>query len=96
MPGKCTGTAEYGIDVDLPGLLYATVKRNPRLGGRMLGFDASKALSMRGVERIIPMETGVIVVATNTWYAFQAAEQIEFDWGPASYPETTAGHRERW
>ena len=94
MPGKCTGTAEYGIDVDLPGLLYATVKRNPRLGGRMVGFDASKASRARGVERIIPMETGVIVVATNTWYAFQAVEQIEFDWGPAPYPETTAGHRE--
>jgi isoquinoline 1-oxidoreductase beta subunit len=95
MPGKCTGTAEYGIDVDLPGLLYATVKRNPRLGGRMLGFDASRASRMTGVERIVPMETGVIVVATNTWYAFQAAQQIEFDWGPAPYPETTAGHRER-
>jgi isoquinoline 1-oxidoreductase beta subunit len=40
------------------------------------------------------METGVIVVATNTWYAFQAAEHIEFDWGPTTYPETTAGHRE--
>jgi isoquinoline 1-oxidoreductase beta subunit len=94
MPSKCAGTAKYGIDVDLPGLLYATVKRNPRLGGRMLGFDASRASSMRGVERIVPMETGVVVVATNTWYAFQAAEQIEFNWGPAPYPETTAGHRE--
>jgi isoquinoline 1-oxidoreductase beta subunit len=94
MPGKCAGTTEFGIDLSLPGLLYATVKRNPRIGGRMLGFDASRASKMRGVERIIPMETGVIVVATNTWYAFQAAEQIEFDWGPAPYPETTAGHRE--
>ena len=95
MPGKCTGTAEYAIDVALPELLYATVKRNPRLGGRLLGFDASKASSMRGVKHIIPMDTGVIVIATNTWYAFQAAEQIEFDWGPAPYPETTAGHHER-
>jgi isoquinoline 1-oxidoreductase beta subunit len=94
MYGKCTGTAEYAIDVALPGLLYATVKRNPRLGGKMLGFDASKASNMRGVRRIIPMDAGVIVVATNTWYAFQAADRIEFDWGPASYPETTAGHRE--
>lgn len=95
MPGKCTGTAKYAIDVALPGLLYATVKRNPRLGGKMLGFNASKASTMRGVKHIIPMDTGVIVVATNTWYAFQAADQIEFDWGPAPYPETTAGHRER-
>jgi isoquinoline 1-oxidoreductase beta subunit len=95
MQAKCTGAARYGIDIDLPGLLYATVKRNPRLGGEMLGFDAAKASTMRGVERIIPMDNGVIVVATNTWYAFRAAEAIVFDWGPAPYPETTAGHRER-
>ena len=95
MLGKCTGTAGYAIDLDLPGLLYATVRRNPRIGGRMLGFDASKALTMPGVEHIIPMDWGVIVVATNTWYAFQAADQIEFDWGPTDYPDTTAGHRER-
>ena len=88
------GDAEYGIDVALPGLLYATVKRNPGLGGKMLAFDASKASKMRGVKHIIPMDTGVIVVATNTWYAFRAADQIEFDWGPAPYPATDAGHRE--
>lgn len=94
MVGKCTGTAEYGIDLALPDMLYATVRRNPRLGGRMLGFDAAKAAEMPGVEHIIPMETGVIVVATNTWYAFQAADQIEFDWGPAPYPDSTEAHRE--
>jgi isoquinoline 1-oxidoreductase beta subunit len=95
MVGKCSGTAEYGIDVALPGLLFATVRRNPRLGGKMLGFDASKASEMRGVKHIIPMESGVIVIATNTWSAFQAADQVEFDWGPAPYPETTEDHRER-
>lgn len=95
MHGKCTGIAEYAIDLALPGLLFATVKRNPRLGGEMLGFDASKASNMRGVEQIIPMDKGVIVVATNTWYALRAADEIEFDWGPAPYPETTVGHRER-
>jgi isoquinoline 1-oxidoreductase beta subunit len=93
MEGKCTGTTRYGIDKDLPGLLYATVRRNPRLGGRMLRFDASQATNMRGVEHIIPMDTGVIVVATNTWYAFEAARRIEIDWSPARYPETTADHR---
>lgn len=95
MVGKCTGTAGYGIDVTQPDLLYATVKRNPRLGGEMLGYDATKASQMPGVEQIIPMDAGVIVVATNTWYAFQAADQIEFDWGPAPYPESTDEHRQR-
>jgi isoquinoline 1-oxidoreductase beta subunit len=94
MAGKCAGTTKFGIDISLPGLLFATVRRNPRIGGKMLGFDASKASKMRGVERIIPIDGGVIVVATNTWYAFQAADQIEIDWGPNSSPETSAGHWE--
>lgn len=95
MESKCTGTARYGMDVTLPGMLYATVRRNPRLGGKMLSFDATRAEPMPGVEQILPIDSGVIVVATNTWYAFQAAERIEIEWGPAPYPATTAGHRQR-
>ncbi len=95
MVGKCTGTAKYTIDIDLPDMLYATVRRNPHRGGKMLGFDESKAKGMPGVVQFIPMDNGVIVVATNTWYAFRAVDQIEFDWGETHYPETTGEHRDR-
>jgi isoquinoline 1-oxidoreductase beta subunit len=95
MVGKCTGTARYAIDVTLPELLYATIRRTPRLGGEMVSFDASKAAGMTGVEGIVPMDNGVIVVATNTWYAMRAAAQIEFQWGPAPYPENSEDHRQR-
>lgn len=90
MLGKVTGTARFAIDMRLPGMRFATVKTNPRLGGAMLSFDASAAESMPGVERIVPVEGGVAVVATNTWIALQAAEAIVFDWGPAPYPPSTA------
>lgn len=92
MVGKCTGTAQYAIDVQLPGMLHATVRMNPRLGGSMTGFDASAAEAMPGVRKIVPLENGVAVVATNTWYAFQAARAITFDWGDAPYPPTTEAH----
>ncbi len=87
---KSTGTAEYAIDVTLPNMLFATVRMNPRLGGGMNGYDATRAESMPGVERIIPFEDGVAVVATNTWHAFQAAQAIDCDWGDAPYPATSA------
>ena len=93
MKAKCLGTAEYGIDVQLPDLLYATVKRNPNLGARMLSYDAKSALGMRGIEGIVPLNNGIIIVATNTWYAFNAAETISVEWERAHYPETTEGHR---
>jgi isoquinoline 1-oxidoreductase beta subunit len=89
MVAKSTGTAEFGVDISLPDMLYATVKKNPRLGGPMNGFDAAKAEGMPGVKRIIPFDDGVAVVATNTWYAFKAAAAIEFDWGDAPYPDST-------
>ncbi len=88
---KSTGTAEYAIDVRLPGMLYASVKTNPHLGGSMNGFDADRAKTMPGVKEIVPLENGVAVVATNTWYAFQAVNAIRFDWAKASYPADTEG-----
>mgnify|MGYP001818867859 FL=1 len=95
MVGKCTGAATYAIDVRLPDMLYATVRMNPHLGGTMRGFDASRAEGLTGVKKIIPLAGGVIVVATNTWYAFQAANAIEFDWGPAPYPDALADHKQQ-
>ncbi len=88
---KTTGTAEYSIDVRLPGMLYATVKTNPRLGGKMAGFDGARAEAMPGVKKLIALQDGVAVIASNTWYAFRAADAIRFDWGEAPYPASTAG-----
>lgn len=92
MVAKCTGTAEYSIDVRRPGMLHATVRMNPRLGGPLNGFDATVAESMPGVRKIVAIDGGVIVIATNTWYAFKAADAIEFDWGDAPYPASTDEH----
>lgn len=92
MLGKCTGTAEYSIDIRLPEMLHAVVKMNPKLGSPMISFDASSAEAMRGVIKVIALEGGVAVVATNTWYAMQAANAIEFDWGEASYPANSDEH----
>ncbi|MDZ7824386.1 MAG: xanthine dehydrogenase family protein [Ahrensia sp.] len=88
---KSTGTLPYGIDFELDGMLYATVKTNPRKGA-MNSFDASKAEKMRGVSKIVPLQNGVGVIADNTWRAFQAAEAILFDWAQAPYPAQMDDH----
>ncbi|MEO1609726.1 MAG: molybdopterin cofactor-binding domain-containing protein [Pseudomonadota bacterium] len=89
---KSTGTITYGIDLDMPGMLFATVKINPRQGGKLNGYDATAAEQMRGVKHVFPITGGVAVVADNTWRAFQAAEAISLDWGPAPYPAEQAEH----
>lgn len=92
MVAKCTGTQDYGIDFKIDGMLHATIKTNPANGGAMLGFDAAKAETMPGVHKVVPLSNGVAVVADNTWRAFQAVEQIDFDWGPSPYPKDMDQH----
>ncbi len=89
MVAKCTGTERYGIDVDLPGMVYAAVRANPGIGGTMERFDASQAQRMRGVRRVMEVSHGVAVIADNTWRAIKAVESIDVAWGPGPYPATT-------
>ncbi len=86
---KSTGTAEYSIDVRRPDMRYAAVKMNPKLGGNMRSFDASDAEDMPGVEKILALDGGVAVIASNSWYAFKAVNAIRFEWGDAPYPGST-------
>jgi isoquinoline 1-oxidoreductase beta subunit len=92
MRDKCTGDATYSIDVQLPDMLYATVRMNPHLGGAMRSYDASVAEKMPGVRKIVPLAGGVAVVATNTWYAMQAAKALEIQWEKGDYPVSNAEH----
>ncbi|WP_296766654.1 molybdopterin cofactor-binding domain-containing protein [Sediminimonas sp.] len=87
---KSTGTQTFGIDIDLPDMLYATVRTNPRRGGTVRGFDASAAEGMPGVERVVAVTGGAGVLADSTWRAMRAADEIVFEWGEAPYPATSA------
>ncbi|GGE31786.1 aldehyde dehydrogenase [Primorskyibacter flagellatus] len=86
---KATGTAEFSIDVRLPGMKFAALKRNPYQGGAMKGFDPAAALEVPGVEQVVDLGDGVAVVATNSWSAMQGAEAVVFDWAEGPYPATT-------
>lgn len=90
MLAKVTGTAVFAVDLRLPGMRFATVRTNPRQGAPLLSFDASEAEAMIGVERIVPVENGLAVVATSTWTAMQAANTIRYEWAEAPYPATSA------
>ncbi len=87
---KSTGTAEYGIDLRMPEMVYATVRTNPRIGGAMLSVDDAEAKAARGVIKIVPITGGVGVIADNTWRAFRAAALLKPQWGEAPYPKTSA------
>lgn len=87
---KSTGQQIYGIDVRLEGMVHATVRRNPGIGGAVVRFDAAVARAMRGVRAVVPVEGGVGVLADNTWRAFRAAQAVDIEWAKPEYPATSS------
>jgi isoquinoline 1-oxidoreductase beta subunit len=85
-PHKVNGTAEYGIDVKLPGMVYASLEQSPVIGGKVVSFDASKAKTMPGVIDVVQINDGVAVVANSYWRARKAREALTIQWdeGPVA------------
>jgi len=85
-PHKVNGTAEYGIDVKLPGMVYASLEQSPVIGGKVVSFDATKAKAMPGVIDVVQINDGVAVVANSYWRARKARETLNIQWdeGPVA------------
>ena len=84
--GIVTGQAVYGIDVHVPGMLYAVMARCPYVGGKVASFDATKSLSVPGVRHVVRIKsglaTGVAVVADYTWAAMKGRDALKVEWDP--------------
>ena len=77
---KATGTAQFGIDVDIPDLHRAVVRRAPVAGGTLRSMDAATARAMPGVVHVSAIGSGVVVVARRFWQAKKAAEALDVEW----------------
>ena len=81
-PAKVDGSAVYGIDVKLPGMLHAALRQTPTLGGSVAGLDATAAEAMPGVRRVMTVTNGVAVIADHYWQAKQALDAVNITWTP--------------
>ena len=83
---KSNGTAEFGIDVRLPNLLYAVVRHCPMLGGSPGAVNPDAAMKLAGVERVVRLGTfagstdALAVVGRSTWHAKQGAQALQVEW----------------
>ncbi|MGZ5251612.1 MAG: xanthine dehydrogenase family protein molybdopterin-binding subunit, partial [Caldimonas sp.] len=77
---------EYGIDVKLPGMVYASIEQCPVIGGKVVSFDAATAKSMPGVIDVVQIPDGVAVVADTYWHAYKARKTVTVQWdeGPGA------------
>ena len=83
-PDKVDGTAQFGIDVRLPGMKFAAVAACPVFRGKLASVDDAKAQAMPGVRQVVRLDDAVAVVADDTWAAKRglAALDIRWDEGP--------------
>jgi isoquinoline 1-oxidoreductase beta subunit len=91
-PAKVNGSAQFSIDVKLPGMLYATLEQSPVQGGSVKSFDASKAKALPGVVDVVQIPDGIAVVADTYWHAVKGREALKVEWndGPNANLSTAA------
>ncbi len=90
---KTNGTAQFGLDKKLPGMLYAAVERNPRFRGVVKSFDDTAARKIPGVKNVFKVRMGVFstyregvaVVADSTWAAFQGKKALKIIWDDSGF-----------
>jgi isoquinoline 1-oxidoreductase subunit beta len=95
IPDKVKGVARFGLDVRIPGMVYAVVAQCPYFRGDLLRFNAAKAKAIPGVLEVFVIPTDpnsankntreVAIVATNTWAAIQGRNALAIEWKPGQY-----------
>jgi isoquinoline 1-oxidoreductase subunit beta len=95
-PSKVNGSAEFGIDVRMPGMLFATIERAPVFGAKVKSFDATAAKALPGVRHVVQLsgtpwtgvngawgvgtESGIAVVADTYWHAVEGRRALRITW----------------
>src|SRR5213083_1478642 len=79
-PPKVDGSAQFGIDVKVPGMLVAVIARSPVFGGKVKSFDATKAKAVPGVRQVVQISSGVAVVADGYWPAKKGRDALAVTW----------------
>ena len=89
-PPKVDGSAKFGIDVKLRGMLTAVLTRPPVLGGKALSYDASKTLEVPGVQKVVQTPHGVAVLADGYWPAKKGRDVLEIKWDKSPNAELSS------
>jgi isoquinoline 1-oxidoreductase beta subunit len=79
-PAKIEGTAKFGLDVRLPGMLTVLIAHPPVFGGKVKSFKADKASAVPGVKKIVQVPSGIAVAATGFWAARKGRDLLEITW----------------
>jgi len=99
VPDIVQGTARFGLDARLPGMVRAVVARCPYLDGSIESFDATETLKVPGVRQVVRIDaapsgqpytilaTGLAVIADTTWSAMQGRDKLKVKWTRGPFPD---------
>jgi isoquinoline 1-oxidoreductase beta subunit len=95
VPPKVDGSATYGIDVRVPGMLYASVKASPVFKGKLKSYNADAVKNRPGVHSVVEfsgdeIEAGVAVVADSYWHARTALDALPIEWDEGMHGNDTS------
>jgi isoquinoline 1-oxidoreductase beta subunit len=100
-PKVVTGQPLFGIDIQLPGMVYANYTKCPAAGGKVRSFNVEEIKAQRGVLDAFalngtgaPIEVmpGVAIIAKDTWSAFQAKDKLKVDWDLSEASRDSSSH----
>jgi len=92
-PAKVDGSAEFGIDVRVPDMLYGALKMPPTVTGKVTGIrNADAVKAMPGVKAVVQAPDAAIVVATSYWLAKKGADALEIDIDPGAAKGLDSDH----
>ncbi len=94
-PQIVTGKAVYGMDVKLPGMVYATLTQIPFRNTKVVELDDSLARQVPGVEDVFETDFGVVVIARDTWAAFKGQDALQIKWAKREKSEISSAQYEQ-
>ncbi|MCF0075002.1 molybdopterin-dependent oxidoreductase [Dyadobacter sp. CY261] len=95
IPDRTTGKAVYGIDIEVPGMVYASILHSPMLFGKIVSIDDRRTLKVPGVLRVIKCERKMIhrdtesvaVIGSTWWAALSGRKALEIEWNNSGLAE---------
>jgi isoquinoline 1-oxidoreductase beta subunit len=86
IPEKVAGTAIFGLDVNVPDMLYAVIARPPAYGAKPISYDQKAAEGIKGVRTIFPSDQGIFVCAESLYAARKGRDALQVKWDGGTHP----------
>jgi len=95
IPEKVAGKAIYGLDVNVPDMLYGVIARPPAYGAKPVSYDQKVAEGIKGVRKVVPTPNGIAVIAESLDAALKGRDALKVSWDKGSHPDMDSGSIEK-